>query len=103
MNINNIPSSNPINPIHSVEKTSKVNSKDEKSISKSIDDQVSIAAENKKVADLLNIKQIVLENDHVRADKIEQAKIRLENYFKDGKLDSNLVDKMAKNISVILK
>ena len=91
------------NQVNSVEKASKVNSKDKNlHQSKLIQDNVSIAQENTKVADLMKIKKIIQENNGIRLDKVEQAKANLESYFKDGKLDANIIDKIARNLTELL-
>ena len=83
MDINKI---NTPNQVNSIEKVSKVNLKNSNlHQSKLIQDNVSIAQENTKIADLMKIKKLIQENNNVRLDKIEQAKTNLQHYFKDWK------------------
>ena len=101
MNINKINTHNQVNPL---EKLSKTASKHNNTLgTSSISDNVDIDHQNTKVADLMKIKKLVQEADEIRLDKVEQAKSNLEAYFKDGKINSDIVDKIAKNISTIIE
>ena len=62
-------------------------------------DFVSISLSAKNKAKLLHAVNLVNEASDVRQDKIEQAKINLQSYLKDGKVDDLILETISHRIS----
>ena len=85
---------NPSNKVNITQKTSNI----KKINSISTKDSVNISQEALSKAELKKYIKIVKETPEIRVDKVEIAKKNMQSYFKDGKIDTKILENIAHKI-----